>query len=55
METIILHPNTQEELSLYEQMARILKTPFEKMVVESPYNSELVKKVMERRACSKIR
>jgi hypothetical protein len=46
METIIIHPKSKEEASLFEQLAKALKVPFEKKrTKESPYDPEFVKKV----------
>lgn len=43
METIILHPTSKEQVSLFEQLAKALNVPFEKE--ESPYDPEFVVKI----------
>lgn len=45
MESLILHPNNEEELVLYEQMAKVLKTPIERIKDRAPYNPEFVEKI----------
>jgi hypothetical protein len=44
MATIIIHPQSQEQESLFEQMAKALNVPFEKSE-EIIYDSEFVKKI----------
>jgi len=43
METVIMHPKSQEELSALKAFARALKVKFE----TSPYNSDFVTKVQQ--------
>ncbi len=48
METIIIHPKTKEQVSLFEQLAKTLKVPFEKTAEKkagSRYNPEFVAKI----------
>lgn len=47
MESIIKHPKSKEEASIFEQLARALKVPFEKRKIESPYNPEFVAKILQ--------
>jgi len=46
MATIIIHPESEEQENLFEQLAKALKVPFEKSD-ESPYNPEFVKKIQK--------
>lgn len=46
MTTIIIHPQSEEQESLFEQLAKALKVPFEKSE-ESPYDPEFVKKIQQ--------
>ena len=41
METILIRPNSKEQIKAFEQMAKALKVPF-KINKESPYNPEFV-------------
>lgn len=46
MEVITIHPQNKEQASLFEQLAKTLKVPFEKAKQPgSPYNSEFVAKI----------
>ena len=46
METITIHPKNKEQVSLFEQLAKTLKVPFEKSGKEkSSYNPEFVSKI----------
>ncbi len=46
MESLIIHPKSEEQINLFEQMAKALKIPFEKKnLSESPYSPEFVQKV----------
>ena len=46
MEAITIHPKNKEQASLFEQLAKALKVPFEKTKkTESPYNAEFVAKI----------
>lgn len=47
MESIIIHPNSKEEASLFEQLAKALKVPFEKWKAERPYNPDFVDKILQ--------
>ncbi len=50
MEAIIIHPKTKEQASLFEQLAKTLKVPFEKSKkAERPYNPEFVSKIEQSR------
>jgi len=50
MESITIHPKNQEQASLFEQLAKTLKVPFEKAKSsDSPYNAEFVAKMNESR------
>lgn len=44
METIIIHPKSKEQASLFEQLAKALNVPFEKEE-ESPYDPQFVTKI----------
>jgi len=44
METITIHPQSKEQASLFEQLAKALNVPFEKKE-ESPYHPEFVAKI----------
>ena len=46
MEPITIHPKNKEQASLFEQLAKTLKVPFEKTrEAGSPYNPEFVAKI----------
>lgn len=48
METIIIHPKNKEQSNLFEQLAQVLKVPFEKSKKRtSHYNSDFVQKMKE--------
>ena len=47
MTTITIHPQSEEQESLFEQLAKALNVPFEKSEEESPYNPEFVKKIQQ--------
>ena len=47
METITLHPKSKQEATLFEDLARALKVPFEKGEEKSPYDAAFVAKVKE--------
>lgn len=50
METIIIHPKNEEQSNLFEQLANVLKVPFEKNKKERKhYNPEFVAKMKESR------
>lgn len=49
MNTIILHPKSKQEATLFEDLARALKVPFEKGDEKSPYEASFVAKVKESR------
>ena len=50
METITIHPKNKDQASLFEQLANVLKVPFEKNKKEpSHYNEEFVAKMKESR------
>ena len=50
MESITIHPKNQEQASLFEQLAKTLKVPFEKAKSsDSPYNAEFVAKIEKSR------
>ena len=54
MEPITIHPKNKEQSSLFEQLAKALKVPFEKAKkTKSPYNSEFVTKMRESRKQAK--
>ncbi len=54
MEAIIIHPKNKEQASLFEQLAKTLKVPFEKSKrTGSPYNPEFVAKMKESRKQAK--
>jgi len=54
MEAITIHPKNKEQASLFEQLAKTLKVPFEKTKkTESPYNAEFVAKMRENRKQAK--
>lgn len=54
MEAIIIHPKNKEQASLFEQLARTLKVPFEKSKrTGRTYNSEFVAKLKESRKQAK--
>lgn len=44
MATLIIHPQSEEQENLFEQLAKALNVPFEKSEVTS-YNPEFVKKI----------
>lgn len=46
METILIRPNSKEQIKAFEQMAKALKVPFE-INKESPYKSEFVTMVKQ--------
>jgi len=46
MATLIIHPQSEEQENLFEQLAKALKVPFEKSE-ESLYDSEFVKKIQQ--------
>jgi restriction endonuclease len=46
METILIRPNSKEQIKVFEQMAKALKVPFE-IKKESPYNPEFVAMVKQ--------
>lgn len=48
MTTIVIHPQSEEQESLFEQLAKVLNVPFEKSE-ESPYDPEFVKKIEQGR------
>lgn len=41
METILIYPESKEQIKAFQQMAKALKVPFE-IKEESPYKSEFV-------------
>jgi hypothetical protein len=48
METITIHPRSKEETKAFEQMAKVLKVPYEKVTSKnkkSSYNPSLVAKI----------
>ena len=46
MESITIHPKTKQQASLFEQLAKTLKVPFEKSKKgRSSYNPEFVEKI----------
>ncbi|MEO9022557.1 MAG: DUF2683 family protein [Ginsengibacter sp.] len=46
MEAIIIHPKNKEQASLFEQLAKTLKVPFEKSKKDKiTYNPEFVSKI----------
>jgi hypothetical protein len=45
METLLIYPQSKEQVKLFEQMAKALKVPFEKVENKSPYNAEFVAKI----------
>jgi hypothetical protein len=48
MEAIIIHPKNKEQASLFEQLAKTLKVPFEKTrKATGHYNAEFEKKMKE--------
>ena len=47
MKTIILHPQSKEQISLFEQLAKALNIPFEKKEEKSPYDPKFVKKILD--------
>lgn len=47
MTTIVIHPQSEEQESLFEQLAKALNVPFEKSEEESPYDPEFVKKIQQ--------
>ncbi len=50
MDAIIIHPKNEEQASLFEQLAKTLKVPFEKSKKSKiPYNSEFVSKIEKSR------
>lgn len=50
MEAIIIHPKNKEQASLFEQLAKTLKVPFEKSSKDKiSYNSEFVSKIEKSR------
>ena len=54
MESITIHPRNKEQASLFEQLAKTLKVPFEKeKKPASPYNREFVAKMRESRKQAK--
>lgn len=48
MTIIVIHPQSEEQESLFEQLAKVLNVPFEKSE-ESPYDPEFVKKIEQGR------
>lgn len=50
MESITIHPKNKEQASLFEQLAKTLKVPFEKSKKSgSNYNTEFVAKIEQSR------
>ena len=50
METITIHPKNKEQASLFEQLAKTLKVPFEKSEKKvNHYNAEFEAKMRESR------
>ena len=50
MDAIIIHPKNEEQASLFEQLAKTLKVPFEKSKKEvGHYNANFEKKMTESR------
>jgi hypothetical protein len=47
MEKIIIHPKNKEQASLFEQLAKALKVPFEKGQPESLYDPESVNELIQ--------
>ena len=46
MESIIIHPKNKEQASLFEQLAKTLKVPFEKAKkTGKPYSPDFVAKI----------
>lgn len=46
MATITIHPKSEEQADLFEQLAKVLKVTFEKdSASESPYNPEFIAKI----------
>ncbi len=41
MESIVIHTESKEQIKVFEEMAKVLKVPFEK-IKESPYNPTFV-------------
>ena len=54
MEAIIIHPKNKEQVSLFEQLAKTLKIPFEIKKLESnSYSDEFESKMKESRKQAK--
>jgi hypothetical protein len=53
METIIIHPSSKEQATLFEDLAKALKVPFETRLVKSPYDKNFVAKVKQSRQQAK--
>ena len=53
METIIIHPSSKEQATLFEDLARALKVPFETGKSKSPYDKAFVSKVKQSRQQAK--
>lgn len=47
METLLIYPQSEEQLKAFEQMAKALKVRFEKIKKENPYNPEFVNKILQ--------
>ena len=54
MEAIIIHPKNKEQVSLFEQLAKTLKIPFEiKRQESNSYNADFESKMKESRKQAK--
>ncbi len=47
MEALLIRPQSKEQVKAFEQMAKALKIPFEKIEDKSPYNPEFVAKILK--------
>ena len=45
MKSITIHPQTKEQIHLFEQLAKALHIPFEKKEEKSPYDPEFVARI----------
>ena len=45
MKSILIHPQSREQVHLFEQLAKVLNIPFEKKEEKSPYDPKFVAQI----------
>lgn len=47
MDSILIHPHSEEQVRVFEQMAKVLNLPYERERRQSAYNADFVAKIKE--------